>query len=107
MSHATCSDWLTSMRLQMQVEQMGGADAVVKTPLCHIPHPQTDGTTPSLQTLGNIALQRVSQHPPVQPQGDAVTAFGEAAAASGFLGRFPGSQIMPLIQQVLGVATHE
>ena len=91
----------------MQIEQMGGASAVMKTPLCHIPHPQTDGLTPPLQTLGNLAQQRISNKEAVQPSGDDVTAFGEAAAASGFLGRFPGSQVMPLIQQFLGVANHE
>ena len=91
----------------MQVEQMGGASAVMKTPLCYIPHPQTDGARPSLQTLGQIALQRRSQKLIVQPSGDDVTAFGEAAAASGCLGRFPGSQVMPLIQQFLGVAKHK
>lgn len=40
---------------------------------------------------------------PVSKHGDAVLSFGEAAAAEGFLGRFPGSEVMPLIQQFIGM----
>jgi len=36
--------------------------------------------------------------------GDSVTRFNEVAAARGALGRFPGSEVMPLLRQVAGVA---
>jgi len=36
--------------------------------------------------------------------GDSVTRFDEVAAARGALGRFPGSEVMPLLCQVAGVA---
>jgi len=55
--------------------------------------------------LGQIAKQRVSliKAFPMQPIGDNVTNFGEAAAAPGFLGRFPGSEVMPLVQHFVGM----
>lgn len=33
--------------------------------------------------------------------GDAVTSFDEISAAKGSLGRFPGNQLLPLIQQLI------
>ena len=38
-----------------------------------------------------------------QPTGDDVTTFGEADAAAGFLGRFPGGEVMPLVQQFIAL----
>ena len=83
---------------------MGGSAAVLQTPLTHIPHPPSDpGIT--LQTLGQAAQQQVNLNTPGNEQlsGDAVCKFGEAAAAAGFLGRFPGSAIMPLVRQFIGM----
>ena len=70
---------------------LGGAAAAAAIPLTHIEHP-ADG------------LQRYQPSIPEQPpiSGDSVACYDELSAASGCLGRFPGSQVMFLIQQFLG-----
>ena len=85
------------------MQQLGGADLLSKTPLIHIPHPKPAEQQPSLQKLGSLAKQRVQQQTHVTPIGDDVRTFGESAAATGYLGRFPGSEVMPLIQQFVGM----
>lgn len=87
----------------LQVKHMGGSAAVSKIPLKHIPHPSNADSRVTLSTLAQAAQQRtqtaaVSAH----KTGDSVQTFGEAAAAAGFLGRFPGSEVMPLVQQFTG-----
>lgn len=94
---ATDSCW------DLQVGQLGGAEAVSKTPLSPIPHPKPAEEQPALQQLGSLARQRMQQQEPVEPCGDAVCCFGESAAAEGFLGRFPGTEVMPLIQRFVGL----
>ena len=42
-------------------------------------------------------------HSPFTSFGDIVTRFDEASAAQGCLGRFTGSQVMPLVKQFLAV----
>ncbi len=37
-------------------------------------------------------------------RGDGVRRFGESAAAAGGLGRFPGCELMPLVQRFLRTA---
>jgi len=95
-------------RFVTQVEQLGGAPCVMNTPLTHIPHPPSSDPNVTLHALGQAALQRQKMNPlfKMQSTGDAVNSFGEAAAAGGFLGRFPGSAIMPLVQQFIGMNTH-
>ncbi len=87
---------------------MGGASCVMNTPLTHIPHPPTSDPSLTLHALGQAALRRTNVNKPfkMQSTGDAVDSFGEAAAAAGFLGRFPGSAIMPLVQQFIGMNKH-
>lgn len=77
-----------------------------KVPLEHIPHPPTSDSQTTLSTLAESAQQRVNQRK-VAPTdtdttGDSVSRFGEATAAAGFLGRFPGSEVMQLVQQFTG-----
>ncbi len=80
----------------------------MNTPLAHIPHPPSSNPSVTLHVLGQAALQRTKMNPLFQTQstGDTVNSFGEAAAAAGFLGRFPGSAIMPLVQQFIGMNMH-
>ena len=78
-------------------------------PLEHIPHPPTvDGQT-TLSTLAESAHRRIRQRKaaPTHTTGDAVGTFGEATAATGFLGRFPGSEVMQLVQQFMGRSAQE
>jgi hypothetical protein len=39
----------------------------------------------------------------LEPLGDRVATFDEISVAAGALGRFPGSQVMPLIRQFIGL----
>ena len=80
----------------------------MNTPLTHIPHPASSDPSVTLHALGQAALRRTKMNPlfKTQSTGDAVNSFGEAAAAAGFLGRFPGSAIMPLVQQFIGLNKH-
>ncbi|KAL0023909.1 hypothetical protein WJX79_009725 [Trebouxia sp. C0005] len=87
------------------VEQLGGASCVMNTPLTHIPHPSPSDPSVALHALAQAALRRRKMNPLMETQstGDVVNSFGEAAAAAGFLGRFPGIAIMPLVQQFIGM----
>ena len=80
----------------------------MNTPLTHIPHPPSSDPSVTLHALGQAALRRITMNPLLKRRttGDAVNSFGEAAAAAGFLGRFPGSAIMPLVQQFIGMNKH-
>ena len=91
-----------------QVDQLGGASCVMNTPLMHIPHPPASDPSVTLHALGQAALRRTKMNTlfKTQSTGDSVNSFGEAAAAGGFLGRFPGSAIMPLVQQFVGMNMH-
>ena len=87
-----------------QVKQIGGPAAVGKVPLVHIPHPPTSDSQTTLATLAQAAQQR-KEHTKAaltHTTGDSVSTFGEAAAAAGFLGRFPGSEVMQLVQRFNG-----
>lgn len=53
----------------------------------------------ALQDTDNVDAAAGSTRP--YHRGDLVTAFDESSAAEGCLGRFSGSQVMPIIQQVL------
>ena len=61
----------------------------------HAPPPQQQA-----QRRQQPAQQR---RPPLEALGDGVAAFDEIAVAAGALGRFPGSQVMPLIRQFVGL----
>lgn len=52
------------------------------------------------QTVRQDQQQHLQQ---LQPLGDRVVAFDEISVAAGALGRFPGSQVMPLVRQFVGV----
>ena len=86
------------------MKQIGGPTVVGKVPLEHIPHPSISDSQKTLATLAQAAQQRMRQRKPAATQttGDTVSTFGEAAAAAGFLGRFPGSEVMQLVQQFTG-----
>ena len=75
-----------------------------KVPLEYIPHPPTSDSQTTLSTLAESAQQKVNQRKaaPTHTTGDSVSTFGEATAAAGFLGRFPGSEVMQLVQQFTG-----
>ena len=72
------------------VDCLGGAEEVAAIPLTHIEHPR-----PGLRHYqpSSMAEQHVC--------GDVVPCFDEISAACGCLGRFPGSQVMPLLCQFL------
>ena len=80
-----------------------------KVPLEHIPHPPTSDSQTTLSTLAVSAQQRMKQRKaaPSHTTGDPASTFGEATAAAGFLGRFPGSEVMQLVQQFTGRSVHE
>lgn len=86
------------------MKQIGGPTIAGKVPLEHIPHPPTSDGQKTLSTLAQAAQQRMNQRRTVATPttGDTVSTFGEAAAAAGFLGRFPGSEVMQLVQQFTG-----
>lgn len=86
------------------MKQIGGPASVKKVPLEHIPHPPTSDSQKTLSILAQAAQQRMNQSKTAATQttGDTVSTFGEAAAAAGFLGRFPGSEVMQLVQQFTG-----
>jgi hypothetical protein len=80
---------------------MGGPEAVLSIPVEFIPHPLPQEQQPSLQQLATQC--RAWQAPTDSIKGDLVSAFGEAAAAYGALGRFPGSSVMGIVKQFTGV----
>lgn len=86
------------------VKQMGGPAIVSKIPLVHIAHPPTSDGQTTLGTIAQAAKQarKLKKPAAIQTTGDSVSSFGEAAAAAGFLGRFPGSEVMQLVQQFTG-----
>lgn len=83
---------------------MGGPAIVSKIPLVHIAHPPTSDGQTTLGTIAQAAKQarKLKKPAAIQTTGDSVSSFGEAAAAAGFLGRFPGSEVMQLVQQFTG-----
>ena len=84
---------------------MGGSAAVSKIALQHIPHPSNTNSQTTLSTLAQAAQRRTqNKAESTHRAGDNVVTFGEAVAASGFLGRFPGSEVMPLVKQFTGQA---
>ena len=91
----------------LQVAAVGGAEALPQHPLPHIPHPPPQ--LPSLRQLAAAAdARQAAPSGDVQARraaaGDGVVFFGETAAAGGDLGRFPGCEVMPLLQRFLGVS---
>ena len=54
------------------------------------------------QVEQDLEQQRQRRRPAVV-LGDGVSEFTEIAAAAGVLGRFPGSQVMPLVRQFVGL----
>lgn len=114
-----------------QVQSLGGTAAVERIPLGPIPHPEEEEGGPPAGNEGGqlaaltavLALGRQQQQQregsqQQQPQqrreelrqprpaavlGDEVAVFNEIDAAAGALGRFPGSQVMPLIRQFTGL----
>lgn len=83
---------------------MGGSAIVGKVPLVHIAHPPTSDSQTTLGTLAKAAqlARQLRKRAATNTTGDSVSSFGEAAAAAGFLGRFPGSEVMQLVQQFTG-----
>ncbi len=84
------------------VDALGGDSAVRGIPLKPIPHPNPGESVADLLATraengpeGTAAVETSAQH------GDSVREFDEVAAAQGALGRFPGSQVMPLIRSFL------
>lgn len=95
--------------LRHAVRAAGGPQAVARVPLGPIPHPHAApgaGTARAGNGHANGG-QRADENQEHAEQrggpagwvaGDGVRRFGEAAAAEGALGRFPGSQVLPLIK---------
>lgn len=81
------------------VEALGGSSAVEGIPLEPIPHPDPAERVADLlakaESRGRAAAETGAIH------GDGVGRFDEVAAAQGALGRFPGSQVMPLLRSFL------
>lgn len=85
-----------------------GDDSLPQHPLPNIAHP-----APELPPLPQLAAQADAAENQRQQQeegssrecrGDGVRRFGESAAAAGGLGRFPGCELMPLVQRFLRTA---
>ena len=82
------------------MEALGGSSAVEGIPLEPIPHPDpaervADLLAKATESKGRAAAETGAMH------GDGVGRFDEVAAAQGALGRFPGSQVMPLVRSFL------
>ena len=84
---------LALARLDLVVKALGEAH-VEGVDLAPFPMPAEDAALAAAQGGGEArrAARRVF--------GDAVEAFDEVACAAGFLGRFPGSEVMPLLRTV-------
>jgi len=102
----------------------GGDEAVRSIPLGHIPHPKMqmatgvegdEGITLSVGSvkgafplkqeangIGAASSETANRKPRVS--GDCVHRFTELDAAEGVLGRFPGSQVLPVIKEFVGIA---
>lgn len=95
-----------------QVAAVGGAGGLPQHPLPHIAHPPPQlPSLPQLAAKADAAEQQRQQHwraGAVSNGSDGfgigVRRFGEAAAAEGCLGRFPGCEVMPLVQRFLRTA---
>ncbi|KAL6783755.1 hypothetical protein ACKKBF_B05675 [Auxenochlorella protothecoides x Auxenochlorella symbiontica] len=106
--------------LRHVVQRLGGAEALLDIPLEPITLPPVPGeegeeesASPTLPASLEPRLQAQPQKPPsphqemgkpssAQTFGDSVSSFDESAAGAGGLGRFPGSQLMPLIKHFAG-----
>lgn len=111
--------------LRHVVQVLGGDEAVDRIAMGPIAHPVEEGASvqPGIAAEGaangHVLQQEQSSGPqqaegkqqqheqqPRQPAvvlGDGVQEFSEIAVAAGALGRFPGSGIMPLIRQFVGL----
>ncbi|KAJ9529593.1 hypothetical protein QJQ45_013881, partial [Haematococcus lacustris] len=83
------------------VEALGGSDYVEALPLEPIPLPDVE-QPPSTAKLCRQVGRGVLPYARVQVvRGDPVRCFDELSAARGGLGRFPGSEVMPLVKAFL------
>lgn len=105
----------------VQVQALGGDAAVDSIALGPIPHPAEegaggegaqaaaavaaaiDGRQTQRQQQPIAARQGQERRRPAAVLGDGVAEFSEIAVAAGALGRFPGSGIMPLVRQFIGL----
>lgn len=111
------------------IAAMGGAEQLaLRRPGQHIPLPDTKAPSPPLGDLLLQARQQAARRAaatsgrpfgdpsgaredvgswleawPQALYGDRVGAFDELSAGAGALGRFPGSEVMPLIKRFVGV----
>ncbi len=86
------------------VECLGGPTAVAHVPMGLIPHP-VDGGVEGVVRAGRAAAAKSGRDVGRAQRAvwDVVTTYDEVAAARGALGRFPGSEFMPLVRQFCGV----
>lgn len=111
------------------VEAAGGSEEICGTPLGPIPLPDMKNPPSASELLAQAQQQEARREAAAKgrpfigvsaelhgpwtepwPQvvaGDGVSSFSELAAARGSLGRFLGSQVMPLIKQFVGVDVAE
>ncbi len=82
------------------MEALGGSTFVRSIPLEPIPHPDPGESVAELLSKANGVEGTAAPERTVQ-LGDTVGSFDEVAAAHGALGRFPGSQVMPLIRDFI------
>ncbi|KAK9817062.1 hypothetical protein WJX72_008993 [[Myrmecia] bisecta] len=88
------------------IVQLVGEAALADVKVEPLPHPAPTEMQPVAAVMGAQALARQQLVIPGTTQhalGDGVTTFDETAAARGALGRFPGSQVMGLVCQFVGV----
>lgn len=89
---------VVTLTLTLTMTDVGNVVAVQLGP---IPNPCNDETAVRSSKI-TIANGSNSDFLPVSTT-DNVTRFSEIDAAEGCLGRFPGSQVMPLLQKFAGV----
>ena len=84
------------------MDALGGSSAVQGIPLKPIPHPDPkESIADLLATRGENESEGAAAEKDSAQHGDCVRDFDEVAVAQGALGRFPGSQVMPLIRSFL------
>ncbi len=96
---------------QQQQQQQGGSSsqaggAIAAPPSASVAAGSSGGGSEDAQADGQQQLpppQQQATQPQLEPLGDPVVAFDEISVAAGVLGRFPGSQVMPLIRQFIGL----
>lgn len=97
---------LSSWRVAPQVEALGGGTIVEGISLDPILTPDSSREWSSQELMEYAQRHRKNKTTGLRSHGaelDAVCQFDEISAAGGQLGRFPGSEIFPILKQLVQV----